>query len=174
MSYFHFIWPTFSRGSFLWFLGFHQIDRLRTVFRYACRYCDEFWYLYSCTDQQRIKFQYNNFSFPFTSQWPACIYIDCWYSCLKLTNQCLFFILMQMTTVMRRPSATSNDIRIGNHRSSSYTTPGDSPPSSPVQTGSRSTRACCFCWCCCCTCSWWMHDVTTFAFHVNLYLFWMI
>jgi hypothetical protein len=79
-----------------------------------------------------------------------------------------FFFYIQMTTVMRRPSATSNDIRIGNHRRSSYTTPGDSPPSSPVQTGSRSTRACCFCWCCCCTCSWWMHDVTTFAFHVIL------
>ncbi|XP_056017145.1 regulator of G-protein signaling rgs-2-like isoform X2 [Ostrea edulis] len=55
------------------------------------------------------------------------------------------FVKRGMTTVMRRPSATSNDIRIGNHRSSSYTTPGDSPPSSPVQTGSRSTRACCFC-----------------------------
>ncbi|XP_078317766.1 regulator of G-protein signaling rgs-2-like isoform X2 [Crassostrea virginica] len=55
------------------------------------------------------------------------------------------FVKRGMTTVMRRPSATSNDIRIGNHRSSSYATPGDSPPSSPAQTGGRSTRACCFC-----------------------------
>ncbi|KAL3869307.1 hypothetical protein ACJMK2_042001 [Sinanodonta woodiana] len=59
-----------------------------------------------------------------------------------------------MNTVMRRqsPASNENDVRMRNNRASAHTQQ-ETPPSSPVQTGDRGSRACCFCWCCCCTCS---------------------
>ncbi|KAL5015890.1 hypothetical protein ScPMuIL_005479 [Solemya velum] len=53
---------------------------------------------------------------------------------------------LQMSSSTRRQSSTSNenDVRMRNNRPSVHV-PADSPPSSPVQTGERASRACCFC-----------------------------
>ncbi|KAH3734022.1 hypothetical protein DPMN_040461 [Dreissena polymorpha] len=61
-----------------------------------------------------------------------------------------------MSTVMNsRHTGSANDvIRMRNSRPGASHTQSDTPPSSPVQTDARASRACCFCWCCCCTCSW--------------------
>ncbi|XP_033737195.1 regulator of G-protein signaling 17-like isoform X2 [Pecten maximus] len=74
----------------------------------------------------------------------------------KWTKNCSENVgLLNMTSVMRRQSSTSNenDVRMRNSRASAHAQSADSPPSSPAPAGDRGSRACCFCWCCCCTCS---------------------
>ncbi|XP_069127495.1 regulator of G-protein signaling 17-like isoform X4 [Argopecten irradians] len=66
----------------------------------------------------------------------------------KWTKNCSENVgLLNMTSVMRRQSSTSNenDVRMRNSRAGAHAQSADSPPSSPVPAGDRGSRACCFC-----------------------------